>query len=231
VKVCVFVEGVSDRLALLALWTDWRDRLRTNGWGIQIYSLENKCNFFSKIGHRAAEKLVGSANDIVIGLPDFYPNTNFEETKYRHPDVKELRSVQERLIKENLESVYHVTDVKGYMERFLGSALKHDLEMLLLAAINQLRGMLRTANKLEDNWRHPIEDQNQMKPPKRVVEELFLQYRGRKYRDTRDAGAVLEQVTNIRDILISKAGLLECPIFKEMLDWVGGKTGIQVYQI
>ena len=68
------------------------------------------------------------------------------------------------------------TDVDSHMARFYASALKHDLEVLLLAATSQLQSRLKTQDKLS-GWRRPPEDQNQNKPPKRIVEELFSKYR------------------------------------------------------
>ena len=76
-KVWIFVEGESDRIALNALWAKWRESLRKAGWGIQIIPLENKSKFFRKIGHRAAEKLTNNEDDLVVGLPDLYPNREY----------------------------------------------------------------------------------------------------------------------------------------------------------
>ena len=56
-KVWIFVEGESDKLALNALWKRWLEKLKVTGWGIKIIPLENKSKFFRKIGPRAAEKL------------------------------------------------------------------------------------------------------------------------------------------------------------------------------
>jgi hypothetical protein len=44
-KVWVFVEGSSDVKALSALWSDWKEKLRDEGWGIQIIPLENKSSY------------------------------------------------------------------------------------------------------------------------------------------------------------------------------------------
>ena len=64
-KVWVFVEGISDRLALDAGWAGWKTLLRSSGWGIQIIPLDDKSRFFRKIGPRVAEKLVADVNDCV----------------------------------------------------------------------------------------------------------------------------------------------------------------------
>lgn len=122
-------------------------------------------------------------------------------------------------------------EINSCVARFLGTALKHDLEMLLLAAKEELRGHLRTADRLDDSWRKPVEDQNQERPPKRVVEELFRTKSAKKraYRDTKDAPAVLRRIENIRTILYDSTRQMQCPVFKSMLDWVGDRTGVRAY--
>jgi len=74
-----------------------------------------------------------------------------------------------------------------------------------------------------------VEEQNLAKPPKYVVEELFLTKRKLRYRDTVHTKSVLEKVIDIGRILHSESGQLECPVFKEMIDWMAGKTGISAY--
>jgi len=224
-KVWVYVEGDSDRLGLEALWTGWRQRLRPGGWGIQVIPLEDKSRYFRKIGAHAAEKLIADSRDLVVGLPDLYPNRPYAGTEFPHSTVNELMEVQRRLVREELTR-------KGISEtlldRFFPSALKHDFEMLVLAACPQLRAHLGTTEKL-GAWRHPVEDQNQDHPPKRVVEALYLTKKGRSYRDTTDAPAVLRNVTDLRPIIYLESGQLQCPVFKVMLDWVGAKTGVAAY--
>ena len=73
-KVWIFVEGRSDVRALEALWRGWRRKLREQGRGIQLIQLDNKPKFLRKIGSRAMEKLVNDPCDLVVGLPDLYPN-------------------------------------------------------------------------------------------------------------------------------------------------------------
>jgi hypothetical protein len=107
---------------------------------------------------------------------------------------------------------------------------RHDLEMLLPAAKDCLRAHLNTPDQL-GAWRNPVEDQNQNRPPKRVIEELFsTKSPGRKaYRDTRDAGAILRKVSDLKNILFNQAGQVQCPVFKEVLDWIGDRTGVTAY--
>ncbi len=232
-KVWIYVEGESDRLGLRALWANWREQLRTAGHGIEIIPLTSKSQFFRKIGPRVVEKLFANNEDIVIGLPDLYPNQEYVGTQFEHRDLTQLMSVQTNKVSNALQNIFSVNrpQVRQLLERFLPSALKHDLEMLLLAAQDQLRSYLGTPDRL-GNWRNPVEDQNQNHPPKRIVEELFrTKSRTRHaYRDTKDASAVLQKVTDIKTIIYSEANQIKCPVFKALLDWIGEKTTIPAYE-
>lgn len=229
-KVWVFVEGESDRIALNALWASWQTRLGKSGWGIQIHPLEDKSRYFRKIGHRAAEKMVNDDQDLVIGLPDLYPNGEYSHTEFKHDDLSELKSVQTRLVRDALQTVFNLPpkNAEATLARFFPSALKHDLEALLLAAVDELRQALGTRETL-GKWRHPVEDQNQHKPPKYMVEDLFRTKKKCCYRDTRHAKVVLEKVTDIKKLLFSSSGQLECPVFKETMDWIAASTGVPAY--
>ena len=103
--------------------------------------------------------------------------------------------------------------------------------MLLLAAQKELRSHLRTTDQL-GKWRSPVEDQNQQRPPKHIVEELFRTKSKTKhaYRDTKDASAILRNVTDIKTIIFNASNQIKCPVFKSLLDWIGEKTGIPAYQ-
>jgi len=229
-KVWVFVEGPSDRIALESLWKAWKERLREKRHGIAIIPLDDKSRFFRKIGHHVAEKLVGGAQDVAVGLPDLYPSAAYNSTIYKHDSILELQRVQVSEVKRALREVYRQQDpsVQQLLQRFLPSALKHDLEMLLLAAKQELAGYLRVPGNL-GSWREPVEDQNQQRPPKRIIEELFRTKKGCAYRDTLHAPAVLGRVADIRDLLFNQQKQVQCPVFKEMLDWIGARTGVPAY--
>lgn len=229
-KVWVFVEGESDRIALNALWASWQTRLGKRGWGIQIHPLDDKSRYFRKVGPRAAEKMVNDDQDLVVGLPDLYPNGEYSHTEFKHDHLSELKSVQTRLVRDALQRVFNLSpkNAEAKLARFFPSALKHDLEVLLLAAVDELRQTLGTKETL-GKWQHPVENQNQRKPPKYVVEDLFRTKKNCCYRDTRHAKAVLEKVTDIKKILFSSSGQLECPVFKETMDWIAASTGVPAY--
>ncbi len=222
-KVWVFVEGKSDVQALSALWSGWKQKLREKGWGIQLIPLENKSNFFRKFGPRATEKLLHDTRDLVVGLPDLYPNQNYVNTRYKHDNLQELQGVQKSLVNESLSSQQKVrrTDIDGYRTRFYASALKHDLEVLLLAATSQLQSRLRMQNS-PSGWRRPPEDQNQNRPPKKIVEGLFRRHLRRPYREISDSDAILRNA-DLREVAE------QCPAFRAMIDWIGEKTGVPGY--
>ncbi len=220
-KVWIFVEGRSDVQALSALLNDWKQKLSEKGWGIQLISLENKSKYFRKIGSRATEKLVHDTRDIVVGLPDLYPNRDYADTEYKHDNLEELRDVQTRLVKQNLQQEVRLADVDSHIARFYASALKHDLEVLLLAATSQLQSRLKMSNK-PSGWRRPPEEQNQDRPPKRIVEELFQRELKRSYRENTDSDAILRKA-DLREVAE------QCPTFRTMIDWIGRKTGVPGY--
>ncbi len=219
-KVWVFVEGSSDVKALSALWSEWKEKLGEKGWGIHIIPLENKSKYFKKIGPRAVTRLVDDKSDLVVGLPDLYPNQNYANTDYRHNNLQELREVQTRLVKQNLQQEVRRAEVDSHMARFYASALKHDLEVLLLAATKQLKIRLGMQNRHRlSGWRRP-EDQNQDKPPKKIVGELFRRHLKRPYREISDSDAILRNA-DLREVAE------QCPAFRAMIDWIGEKTGVR----
>ena len=221
-KVWVYVEGKSDVYALSALWSGWMQKLSTKGWGIKLIDLKNKSQYFRNIGYRVTEKLLNNTSDLVVGLPDLYPNRDYANTEYKHDNLKQLQDVQTQLVKQNLQQQIRRADVDSHMASFYASALKHDLEVLLLAATSQLQSRLKTQDKLS-GWRLPPEDQNQSKPPKRIVEELFSKYRkGKSYNDVVDGPAILRDA-DLREVA------KQCPAFRAMINWIGEKTRVRGY--
>jgi len=231
-KIWIFVEGPADVGGLDTLFEKWNSELKKRGHGISIIQLEGKSKYLKKIGPRAARILFDNEKDLVIGLPDLYPNEPYMgDGSLKHGNLDELKLVQERLVKNALSGIFGVNGglLKKFMERFYATALKHDLEMLLLASVAQLRTHLKTSDRLSGQWEKPVENQNQTKPPKRIVEDLFRRYRGKSYRDTKDAPAVLRKVTNLRETIFYNSNI-NCPEFKAMLDWMASKIGEPAYR-
>ena len=221
-KVWIFVEGKSDVQALSALWSGWKQQLGKKDWGVQLIPLANKSNYFRKIGPRAVEKLVYDTRDLAVGLPDLYPNRDYANTDYRHNNLQELQDVQARLVKQHLQQqMGRRADVDSYIARFYASALKHDLEVLLLAETSELQSRLKMSNR-PSGWLQPAEEQNQDKPPKRIVEALFQRELKRSYRENTDSNAILRDA-DLREVA------KQCPAFRAMIDWIGGKTGVRGY--
>ena len=221
-KVWIFVEGRSDVRALEALWGKWRRKLGDKGWGVKLISLDNKPKYLKKIGDRVAEKLVHDECDVAVGLLDFYPNREFANTEQRHERVRDLRVLQTRLVRNGLEGQgVRGADVDSHIARFYASAMKHDMEVLVLAAPHQLQLRLNMSNR-PVGWRQPPEEQNQTKPPKRIVEELFSKHLKRSYQEIKDIGPILEDA-DMREVAE------QCPTFRAMIDWIGEKTGVNAY--
>ena len=229
-KVWVYVEGKSDKEALSVLWKEWKQKLGSKSWQIQCIPLKGKSRFFRSVGPRAAARLLQDKDDLVVGLPDLYPNREYANTEYGHKNLQELKvDVQRQLVKRSLLQQDNLAEVSSLMSRFYASALKHDMEMLLLAALNHPLRSQRRKNDASVSWRFPPEEQNQNRPPKKLVEELFLTTRKRSYRAIADSFAILSETT-LPNVLFDGRGNEQCPEFRSMLDWVGEKTGVPAYK-
>lgn len=231
-NVWIYVEGRSDEIGLSALWRDWKSSLHKDGHRINIIPLNGKPNLFKQIGGRVADKLYGSETDIVVGLPDLYPNMDFEKTMFKHRDLTELKEVQIREVSTGLKKIYDLDNdkIRQLLKRFYPTALKYELEMLLLAAQDKLRSYLGTTEHLGD-WHKPVEDQDQNQPPKKIVERLFRtkSQKKRSYRETRDTHAILSKVNDLKEIIYDNNNQIQCPVFKALLDWIGKQTGVCAY--
>ncbi len=195
--------------------------------------LNGKSRLLKYIGPLAAEKLAKDPGDIVLGIPDFYPNAWYVNTPLRHDTIEDLEGLQRRRVEAALEQNHKLQGprLRAAISRFFPSAFKHEMEMLLLAAKEQLRAVIGTSDRL-GNWRVPVEEQDQQNPPKKVVAELFRRKspKKREYRETLHAPEVLRNVPDIRAILFLETGAENCPVFKRALDWIGQKTGVPAYK-
>ncbi len=235
-RVHILVEDESGRMALEALLLSYREALRQRGHGLRFEAFQDKAELLRKVGPRAAQILADSTSDRVVALPDLHPVKHFEDSpRFAHSDMVSLQQLLRRLVQEALQVHYRPKSrgVWGALQRFYPSALKYEIEMLLLAAWEPL-GEHIGVELDPKKWRHPVEEQNSTDKgrPKHKVEELFLTRSASKraYRDTKDAPAVLRRVGNIRGRLLYSCGpRLECPVFKGFLDWLGEQTGVSVY--
>ncbi len=187
-KVLVYVEGPSDRDALSALLRRLIEESRDRGIGISFHPQGSKAAILDRVPRRAADYLADQPNDWVIALPDLYPMASYTG-RNAHTSFEELHGLLRTRFDERAAVLGLAEEARN---RFRVHCLKHDLEVLLLAAPDQLRERLRTADVLRGAWTQPVENQNDHRPPKRVVEDLFKKYRRKPgYVDTSDAPWIL----------------------------------------
>lgn len=189
-RILVYVEGPADRDGLSALLRPVIESGRARGVGIRFLPLHSKDAVLDRVPRTAADHLADHPEDVVIALPDRYPMARYA-TVNTHSSFREL----ETLLRSRLEARAEKLGLPAEAhERFRVHCLKHDLEVLLLAAPEPLRHRLGTSDQLKKAWRKPVEDQDDDHPPKRVVEALFKKYRKKPgYVDTTDAPWILER--------------------------------------
>jgi hypothetical protein len=189
--VLVYVEGPSDRYGLAALLRPLIASGREKGVGISFLPQHSKDALLVEVPRKAADHLADSPGDWVIVLPDLYPMSRYANTNNPHASFADL----ERLLRQRFEErAVRVALSGATRQRFRVHCLKRDLEALLLAAPDLLRKRLGTDDALRTAWRKPVEDQDDERPPKRVVEDLFRKYRKKPgYQDTVDAPLILER--------------------------------------
>jgi len=186
-RVCVYVEGPSDKAAMEALLRPLIEQQRQAGIAIDFFETpdgDRKASVLTKVPQKAVNILANDPSAIVVALPDLYPGNK----AFPHQTVAELIVG----IRSNFEAALQargLAEDARIQERFKVFCFKHDLEALLLAAQRELATRLG-AKSLPVTWRVPVEDQDQNQPPKRIVEGLFAD-RGKRYRDTVDAPIIL----------------------------------------
>jgi hypothetical protein len=191
-KVIVYVEGPSDKLALGALLEPLIRRAAQNGCLISFVPQRGKRPLLTKAPRRAVNILRNDRSAFVIVLPDLYP----QGMVYPHSSLDELRQALVQVFCAECDRLR--LDAGELARRFRVHCLKHDLEALLLGAEDQLRQYLDLAGRrLPITWTTPVEDQDFGHPPKRVVEELFARV-GRSYVDTYDAPQILAMADSAR---------------------------------
>jgi hypothetical protein len=190
VKVLVYVEGPSDRVSLETLLSPIIEQASSNGVGIRFLPLGSKSAVLDDCPRKAADHLLDNSDDWVFALPDLYPMAPYEGTGNAHNSFETLRTLLRDRFSRRADTI-HLSAERRLAFRV--HCLKHDLEALVLASTDQLKRRLRTSDALTDAWRKPVEDQNDFKPPKRIVEALFNKYRKKpKYQDTVDAPWILQ---------------------------------------
>jgi hypothetical protein len=190
-RVLVYVEGPSDRVALEALLRPLIQIGRSRGVGVTFHELGGKAPVLDHGPRKAAAHLHENAADWVFAVPDLYPMASYQGSRNAHGDFAGLATLMRERFEARADKLGLATESRRH---FRVHCFKHDLEVLLLAAPEQLRARLKTKDQLSAQWRMPIEDQNDTRPPKRVVEGLFDRYRKKPtYIDTKDAPWILER--------------------------------------
>jgi hypothetical protein len=193
VKVTIYVEGPSDQKALQALLDGpLIEPARSRGIGIKLYPLGGKAPILNDVPRKAAELLKQSPGDWVFALPDLYPMASYDDGPHRHRSFAELVALLRGRFLSRADKIGLPEEARSH---FRVHCLKHDLEALLLASPDELRQRLKTKDALR-RWRLPVEEQNDSKPPKYVVMDLFRQYRKKPdYIDTDDAVWILARAS------------------------------------
>jgi hypothetical protein len=192
VRVLVYVEGPGDRVSLEKLFRVTLEQGRKEKVSISFLPQGGKDWILQKLGWTAANYLKSNPGDYVFALPDLYPMAQYDRTPEAHRSFEQLKKVLGDRFHQQADRFGLPAEVRSH---YRVHCLKHDLEVLLLGATDALRQRLKTSEKIEKNWHKPAEGQNDNKPPKRVVERLFMKYLKRGYIDTTDAPWILERAS------------------------------------
>lgn len=185
-KVLVYVEGQSDKLALNGLLEPlihekWRENV-----DIRFFPRGGKEDLVSDaLIRKALRFLQDKPEGRFVILPDLYP-PNMGRVDHETPEEL-IDGLNVRFRK--IASGWNVepTEIE---DRFRVFCLKYELEALILAAEEALGAHLDT-DTFSVTWTREVEDQNHDKPPEEVVREVF-QENGAVYTKTVDAPDILE---------------------------------------
>ncbi|MBK8937973.1 MAG: DUF4276 family protein [Polyangiaceae bacterium] len=209
-KILVYVEGRADAIALESLLKPVTEVARRNRRSIRFLGLTSKAEVLTQAPRKAASELRGAADAWVFALPDLYPSAGFNDA-LAHRTRDDLLEVLVRSFRRRCSELGVPAERR---DRFRAHCLKHDLEALLLASPAALRARLKTSDALSGRWRLPVEDQNQDRPPKKVVDELFNKYRRTRYVDTTEALWILSKAS--LDDLVSACAESFAPFVREL---------------
>jgi len=182
-KIIVYVEGPSDRLAMEELLGNLLERLREHGIAVEFIPTEGKKRLLTQTPRKALNILRNDPKAIVIALPDLYP----PNVTFSHQTFPELCQALDQEFQHQL-SLKGIVDAR-ILTRFRVFCFKYDLEALVLAAEPALASRLG-APAIDRAWILPVENQDHDNPPKRIVEQIFAAH-GERYHDTIDAPLIL----------------------------------------
>lgn len=185
-RVIVYVEGPSDKLAMEAVLDPLVALKRSQGVSVEFFPVtkgDRKAQLLTAYPKKAANIVLNDPHATVVLIPDLYPKNK----GFPHGTVVEMTKGVLKRFEQALADKGRSDE--GVTSRFRMFCFKHDLEALLLAAEPALRRFLNV-RELPVTWVLPVEDQDHDLPPKRVVERLFEQ-RGRRCVDTTHAPSIL----------------------------------------
>ncbi len=186
-QVYVYVEGPSDTAAMEELLRTLIEQKRQSGVSITFLEAppgDKKARLLTRVPQQAAFMVKNNPHAIVVIVPDLYP---FNKA-FTHSSASELKAGIREEFEQWLNRLGLGDDVR-YQERFGVFCFKHDLEALVLAAEEALALRLEVAT-IKPTWTIPVEDQNNVRPPKTIVEEMFRNH-NTQYRETSDAPLIL----------------------------------------
>jgi hypothetical protein len=191
VKVIVYVEGPSDKLAMERLLEPLLRKASEVGVMVIFIPISpmrgrgnSKRELMFKTPPKAVNILRNDPDAIAVAMPDLYPRN---AGGLPHETFPELEEQIQALFKQALAKK-HIED-EQINRRFRVFCFKHDLEALVLAAEEQLASRLGISSVV-CTWIRPVENQNFDHPPKRIVERIFTEH-GDRYQDTVDAPLIL----------------------------------------
>lgn len=190
-KVLVYVEGPSDRAGMEQLFAGIVTQGRGQGIGISFHAVGGKARILDTVPVKAAKYLREHPADWVIAVPDLYPMRTYDGTQNAHGSARALRDLLEQYFARAADRHQVPEQARAHFRAF---CFQHDVEALALAARDALAQRLGTRERIESQWRKPVETQNDDQPPKKVIEALFRKYRKKsKYIDTTDLPWILER--------------------------------------
>ncbi len=185
-KVLIYVEGASDKLALKDLLDPLIREKWREGVDIRFFPRGGKKNLVSDaIIRKALRFLQDKPQGRFMILPDLYPPNM---GRVDHETADELIAGLNNRFHE-IASGWNV-EATEIEDRFYVFCLKYELEALILAAEEVLKDHLDT-DAFSSTWTREVEDQNHDKPPEEVVKEVF-QENDEEYTKTVDAPEILE---------------------------------------
>ncbi|MBX2889704.1 MAG: DUF4276 family protein [Saprospiraceae bacterium] len=186
----IFVEGISDKKILESLFSSLIEEKRKTGTYVSFHEApagNKKASVLNKVPIKACDYIAHNSDHWVVAMPDLYPkNVGFPHESFDDLEKGLHEKCLQRLRQKN------VKDPTYCLNRFKVFCFKHDMEVLLLAAKNEMMAYLKIQN-LRTSWIEPVEDQNFDTPPKRIVEKIFAE-NGSSYKEVVDATAILDGV-------------------------------------